>query len=102
MYLTSGFRNSTTVIDGKNDTAIKTIPLEGIPEAIAFDPSNGRMLVTLNVHLGAISVIDDKTNAVIENIPLKMETLKIDLNPINGNLYVRNTMDRTIGIIEPG
>ncbi len=89
---------SVFVINDKNNRIINTIPIEGVPSKIAFNPNNSHLYV-LNQRgnspqglPGKISVIDPKNDTVIKTVGvgIGMGDLKIGFNPSNGNSYVIN------------
>jgi YVTN family beta-propeller protein len=60
---------SVTVIDAESGKVTATIPLSGVAESGAADPTLGRVYVNIE-NTGAVDVIDIKTHTVVANWPV--------------------------------
>jgi YVTN family beta-propeller protein len=69
VYAFNGRGQSASVIDGKTDKVIATIPLAGKPEFAAADAKAGRVYVNLE-DKSQVAVIDAKAHEVVTTWPL--------------------------------
>ena len=100
MYVTGNVDNTVSVIDGKTNTVIVTIPVGGFPQGIAFNSDNGNMYVPSGTS-NTVTVIDGQTNTVIGSpIPIGAFPAYIAFNPNNGDLYVANRLSDTVSVID--
>ena len=101
MYVAGGSK-SVFVIDSEHNNITKNIPLGGgpnaIPNAIAYNPKNGNMYVTIGFD-NVVKVIDSTSNQVVDTFPVREGALKIALDPINNDMYVTNTLNNTVSVI---
>ena len=64
------YSNTVSVIDGKTNTLVTSIPTGGsIVDGVAYDSSNGN-IYAINAGSGTVSVIDGSSNTVTGTIPV--------------------------------
>ena len=101
LYVADFGTNNTTVIDGSNNSIIKTIPVSDAPTGIAVNSSSGNVYVTSYEYFGNVSLINGSTNTVVKTIPVGKGTapdgIAFDLS--NGYVYVANGDGNSISII---
>ena len=101
LYVADYGTNNTTVIDGSNNSIIKTIPVSDAPTGIAVNSSSGDVYVTSYEYFGNVSLINGTTNTVVKTIPVGKGTapdgIAFDLS--NGYVYVANGAGNSISII---
>jgi YVTN family beta-propeller protein len=68
-YVANTGSNTVSVIDGKTDRVVATIPVGSQPHGIIVSNTLGKVYVT-NSGSNSVSVIDGKTNEVVASIPV--------------------------------
>jgi YVTN family beta-propeller protein len=99
IYVTDEGSDTVSVINGKTNTVIATIPVEAFPEGIVYDPSNGCIYVA-DDGWRSVSVINGTT--VIATIHVEQGPWGIAYDPSNGYIYVTNLVSGTVSIIFTG
>ena len=85
------------------EKVIATVPVDGSPIGLAFNPVNNSMYVA-NSESNEISVIDSISHREITTIPVGLLTTvnfdsPIEFNPINNYIYVTNAGSNTVSVI---
>ena len=99
LYVADFGTNNTTVIDGSNNSIIKTIPVSDAPTGIAVNSSSGNVYVTSYEYFGNVSLINGTTNTVVKTIPVGNGSDAIAFDSFNGYVYVANTLSQNVSII---
>jgi YVTN family beta-propeller protein len=95
----NGSSGTVSVIDAKNNTVIRTIPVNILPFTISSDPINGNTYVG-NQESRTVSVIDAKNNTVIRTIPVNGMPTDISFNQKNGDMYLAVGLPNSIYVID--
>ena len=102
IYVTNSGSNTISVIDGKTNKVVATIPVGASPHDI-IGSMLGKLYVT-NSGSNTISVIDGKTNKVVATIPVGSHPNSLyktsDNRTIGGTIYTINTISNTISVID--
>ena len=99
LYVADFGTNNTTVIDGSNNSIIKTIPVADAPTGIAVNSSSGNVYVTSYEYFGNVSLINGNTNTVVKTIPVGNGPDGIAFDSSNGYVYVGNMGGSSISVI---
>jgi YVTN family beta-propeller protein len=94
-------REANTVSVISNASLVKTIPLDGLPFALAYDPSDGDMYVTNNA--GTVFVINATSNSLTGNIQVggaSSDLLGIAYNPSDQSMYVTSYSDDKAYVVD--
>src|SRR6476469_2284843 len=92
IYVTNSGSNTISVIDGKTNKVVATIPVGASPHGVvALDSPVGGFstIYVTNSGSNTISVIDGKTNKVVATIPVGASPHDI-IGSMLGKLYVTN------------
>jgi YVTN family beta-propeller protein len=81
----NGSKGTVSVIDGKSNRIIHTIPVGVLPYAIKFNPNNKEVYVA-NQESRTISVIDSNDRVLTRRVD--GEPTDIAFNPKDGNMYL--------------
>ncbi len=87
LYILNYLNASVSVVSGKTNDFITTIPVGPYPQGIVFDPSNGYIYVS-NGNSSYVSVINGATNRVIGNITVGKGPWEMTYDPFNDFIYV--------------
>ena len=102
IYVTNSGSNTISVIDGKTNKVVATIPVGASPHGVvALDSPVGGFstIYVTNSGSNTISVIDGKTNKVVATIPVGASPHDI-IGSMLGKLYVTNSGSNTISVID--
>ena len=102
IYVTNSGSNTISVIDGKTNKVVATIPVGASPHGVvALDSPVGGFITIYVTNSGSntISVIDGKTNKVVATIPVGASPHDI-IGSMLGKLYVTNSGSNTISVID--
>lgn len=86
------------VVDTTTNTVMDKIPLGSQPFGVAVDSSANKVYVTSG---NTVSVFDGSTNTLIQNIQLD-STGGVGVNPNTNMVYVANSMNNTVSVIQGG
>jgi YVTN family beta-propeller protein len=108
-YVANTGSNTVSVIDGKTDRVVATIPVGSQPHGIIVSNTLGKVYVT-NSGSNSVSVIDGKTNEVVASIPVGSNPEGLCQMFQNGTsagtaaitttIYVINTASNSISAID--
>ena len=98
IYVTNSGSDTVSVINGKNNSVIKTITVGSNPDGAAFDSSNGYIYVT-NFCSDTVSVINSSNNNVFKTITLSSLPLRAVFDSSNGYVYVTNFCSDIVSVI---
>ena len=101
VYATCQSPTTLKVVDGATNTVTATIPLNSIffpPLGIAVNSTTNRIYVDDFVH--GVQVLDGATKATVTTITLPTGVVKIAVNPVTNMVYVGNSEQRTITVID--
>lgn len=87
IYVTNGFSNAVSVIDGITNQVVADIPVGRFPDGITVDPTVDRIYVA-NAASNSTSVIDGITNKVVSEIALNSIPWAIVDDPKTPTVYV--------------
>jgi len=87
MYVSNFYTGDISIIDNNTNKVIHTIQVNGSPNVLEYNPSNGNMYVG---NLDQILVVDSNTNKVIHTIDAGDSPKFLKYNPSNGNMYIGN------------
>jgi len=68
-YVTNTGADSVSVIDTTRNQVIKTLPVGGFPEGIAYHAKNNHVYIVSWMD-NVVDVLDAKTNTIIDHIPV--------------------------------
>jgi YVTN family beta-propeller protein len=88
-YIPSGLNNTVTIIDNKNASVVKTIPVGSDPSGCAVSPDGMRVYIGNNLS-NSISVIDAGSNSVVSTMAVGVNPKYLALSPGGEYLYVAN------------
>jgi YVTN family beta-propeller protein len=88
-YIPSGTNNSVTVIDNKNMSVVKTIPVGSDPSGCVVSPDGMRVYIG-NKLSSSISVIDAGSNSVVSTLAVGVNPKYLSLSPGGEFLYIAN------------
>jgi YVTN family beta-propeller protein len=97
LYVANKFDNTVSVIDGRNNTNIKNIPVGGGPTAIGVGLPTVYVADSDN---NTVSVIDGRNNTNIKNIPVGNGPIAIGIDRVFDLVYVANEFDNTVSVID--
>ena len=97
IYVTNSGSNTISVIDGKTNKVVATIPVGASPHDI-IGSMLGKLYVT-NSGSNTISVIDGKTNKVVATIPVSNFPRGIAVAD-NGLIYTTNSGSDNVSVID--
>ncbi len=108
VYVTNNLDGTVSVIDGSTRTVTATVPVGKNPEAAAVDPGTHTVYVTStraadpagNIEHGTVSVIDASTRTVTATVPVGYHPDRVAVDPGTHTVYVTNTLDSTVSVIE--
>src|SRR6185437_15383004 len=96
IYVTNSGSNTISVIDGKTNKVVATIPVGASPHDI-IGSMLGKLYVT-NSGSDNVSVIDGKTNKVVATIPVGASPHRVAI--CMSKTYVTNSGSNTISVID--
>jgi YVTN family beta-propeller protein len=96
-YVTNSGSNTISVIDGKTNKVVATIPVSNFPRGIAV-ADNG-LIYTTNSGSDNVSVIDGKTNKVVATIPSGYLPNGVASDETYSKIYVTNSGSNNISVI---
>ena len=102
IYVTNSGSNTISVIDGKTNKVVATIPVGTSPHGVvALDSPVGGFstIYVTNSGSNTISVIDGKTNKVVATIPVGTSPHDI-IGSMLGKLYVTNSGSDNVSVID--
>ena len=100
VYATNIDDRTISVIDAASNTELTTIPFDGYPYAVAVSANGSRLYVTSRED-GSISVFDTASNTVIDTLDVGDDQVAdVALSPVDSRIYVANTFDATITVID--
>ena len=100
LYAADVYSNTVSVIDGRTNTLITSIPTGGsITDGIAYDSRNGN-IYAVNAGSGSVNMIDGSKNQVIGSIPVGSNPLTDVFDPDNGYIYVANRVSPSVSVID--
>jgi YVTN family beta-propeller protein len=103
IYVTNSGSNTISVIDGKTNKVVATIPVGTSPHGVvALDSPVGGFstIYVTNSGSNTISVIDGKTNKVVATIPVGSHPNSLYKTSDNRTIYTINTISNTISVID--
>ena len=86
VYVADSNSNTTSIIDGKTNSVVKTVKVGYFPSDVAVNP-NTNMVYVVNRGDYSISVINGNTNTVVKNIIVGVSTWSVDINPNTNMIY---------------
>ncbi len=92
-------KGTVKVIDGSNNSVVKTINIGGGPIDICVNP-NTNMIYVANGGDNSVSVIRGKSNSMVAIIPVENGPDGICVNPKTNMVYVSNQFDNTVSVIK--
>jgi YVTN family beta-propeller protein len=95
----SGNTNLISVIDGKTNSIITTIPVGKIPSGIGVNLKTDKIYI-VNTGSGTVSVIDGKTNTVTTTIQVGTNPIGIAVNIETNLIYVANLNSDSVSVID--
>src|SRR6476646_3175935 len=102
IYVTNSGSNTISVIDGKTNKVVATIPVGTSPHGVvALDSPVGGFstIYVTNSGSNTISLIDGKTNKVVATIPVGTSPHDI-IGSMLGKLYVTNSGSDNVSVID--
>jgi YVTN family beta-propeller protein len=96
-YVANTGSNTVSVIDGKTDRVVATIPVGADPHGIIVSNTLGKVYVT-NSGSNTVSVIDGKMNKVVAKIPVGSNPHRLAL--FMSTVYVTNSGSNTVSVID--
>ena len=97
IYVTNSGSNTISVIDGKTNKVVATIPVSHFPRGIAV-ADNG-FIYTTNSGSDNVSVIDGKTNKVVATIPSGYLPNGVASDETYSKIYVTNSGSNNVSVI---
>jgi YVTN family beta-propeller protein len=97
IYVINTGSNTVSVIDGKTDRVVATIPVGADPHGIIVSNTLGKVYVT-NSGSNTVSVIDGKMNKVVAKIPVGSNPHRLAL--FMSTVYVTNSGSNTVSVID--
>ena len=98
LYVANSGSDTVSVIDMRNNTVVKDIPVGMNPSAFGTEII-GNYLYVANSGSDTVSVIDMRNNTVVKDIPVGMNPSAFGTEII-GNLYVANSGYNTVSVID--
>jgi YVTN family beta-propeller protein len=100
IYVANRHDNTISVIDGQNNTLVKTVPVGKGPFNVATNPATNMIYVT-NHSTHTISIING-TSGVVSTLMVKEKPSGVDMNYETNTLYVNEQgANDTIAIQNP-
>ena len=112
VYVANNASSSVSVVDPMSRTVVETIRVDGQPGGIAVSADGERVYVTLPGPLSrndglpagdvgsAVVAIDTSTHTVVQTITVGQGPTRAAVSPDSRWVYVANTLDRTVSVIE--
>ena len=99
IYVTNYDSNTTSVIDGKTNNVIHTLPVGDYPTGVAVNPDTN-MIYVANSFSNTTSVIDGTTNTLVRDFPVGVAPEDVAVNPDTNMIYVANFVSNTTSVID--
>ena len=99
LYVANEGNDTVTVMDGRTNAVLATIPVGTGPDGLAYDPATNTVLVS-NGGSDNLTVIDSRWS-VTGTIPVGNTPRGIVYDPANSKFYVANTGSGNVSIVDP-
>jgi YVTN family beta-propeller protein len=98
IYVSNGYANTISVIDGETNSVVKTILVGTAPMRLAVN-SITNMIYVVNNQADIVSVIDGETNSVVKTILVGYYPYGIAVDPDTNRIYVTNSLQNEMYVI---
>jgi len=98
IYSANYGRDSVTVIDGEQDSAIKIIRVGNEPWVLEYNPVNNKIYCA-NRDDNNVTVINGANDSVVATVPVGQSPRVLMYNPINNKIYCANYNDESVDVI---
>jgi YVTN family beta-propeller protein len=100
VYAVDWRSSQVLVIDPTNDSVVTSIDTGATsdPVAIALDPINDRLFVTVSASAGEVGVIDGSNNSIVGQLTAGPDPWWDVYDPENGELYVENADGNNVSV----
>jgi YVTN family beta-propeller protein len=102
IYVANADSETVSMIDGKTNNVIRSIPLEFIPRSIAVDRQSD-MLYINSLDLTAGGILEVRDNSVPEHpkyVQVGNDPQHLAINPTTNKIYVANTGSDSVSVID--
>lgn len=82
----AGIENTVTILDGRTDHILKTIPARQYPSRLAVDPGTGRVYIGHGMDFGLLT-LDGRRGAVAESTECPDAVSRLLVNPVTRRVY---------------